>query len=107
MDNYKIVIPKMADYEIRRGFCIKPSPRKEKTYATLLRDCAIINATIDIWDDAIPIYAGHFNSRHTAGEIDILIAALCLQNDYTLVTNNANDFKNVDRLKWIDWTQTA
>ena len=99
-------IPKMVDYEIRRGFYIKPNPRRERIYTTLLKYCAVINPNMDLWNDAVPVYAGHFNNRHTAGEIDILIATLCLQNNYTLVTNNAKDFKNVERLTWVDWSKS-
>ena len=105
MVGYKIVVPKMTDYEIRRGFHIKPNPRKEVYYKTLLEDCAIMEIDADTLDYAIPIYEGHYHNRHTADEMDILIAALCIQNDYTLVTNNAKDYKGVGGLKWVDWTQ--
>ena len=59
----------------------------------------------DIWGYAITIYADLYQKRFTVGEIDILIAAMCILNDYILVTNNTNDFKNVDGLKLVDWTQ--
>ena len=101
---YEIVIPKMADYEIRRGFHIKPNPRRENYYEALLDDCTVIEINPNTWDYAIPIFAGHYHRRHTVDEMDILIAALCLQNDYTLVTNNSKDFQDVDGLKYVDWS---
>ena len=38
-----------------------------------------------------------------AGDADILIAAYCIANDYTLVTDNAKDFGRIDNLKFISW----
>jgi len=105
ISGFEIVVPKMTDYEIRRGFYIKPNPRKELKYKAFLSDCNIVDIDTHIWDYAIPVYAQHFNNRHTVGEIDILISAFCVQNDYTLVTNNTKDYKNVDGLKLADWTQ--
>ena len=104
LQGLKIILPKMTDYEIRRGFDIKPTPRKEGNYKTLFEDCNIVDINPDTWGYAIPVYAGYYNRRHTADEMDILIAAICIQNDYTLVTSNARDFQNVDGLKWVDWT---
>ena len=39
------------------------------------------------------------------GDADILIAAFCLENDYTLVTNNTKDFVNIKGLLINDWTK--
>jgi len=105
MDNYKIVVPKMVDYEIRRGFVIKPNPRREAEYNALVSECDIVDIVTSTWDYAMHVYAGHYRDRHTVGEIDILIASLCLQNNYVLVTNNTNDFANVDGLAIVDWSQ--
>ena len=97
----------MVDYEIRRGFHIKPSPRKEISYKALIEDCPVIDIDTVTWDYSIPIYAGHYHRRHTVDEMDILIAALCLQHDFILVTNNTKDFQDVDGLKWVDWSLPA
>jgi tRNA(fMet)-specific endonuclease VapC len=34
---------------------------------------------------------------------DILIAAYCLVNNYTLVTDNTSDFSRIDGLKFVNW----
>jgi tRNA(fMet)-specific endonuclease VapC len=38
------------------------------------------------------------------GERDLLIAAIALAHDLTLVTHNANEFSRVPRLRVEDWT---
>jgi len=37
--------------------------------------------------------------------LDILIGAFCIKNGYTLVTNNTDDFKNMNGIKLVDWTK--
>ena len=36
-------------------------------------------------------------------DADILIAAYCIVNDYTLVTDNVSDFQRIDGLKYVNW----
>jgi predicted nucleic acid-binding protein len=36
-------------------------------------------------------------------DADIFIAAYCIINGYTLVTDNINDFNRIDKLKFINW----
>jgi tRNA(fMet)-specific endonuclease VapC len=38
------------------------------------------------------------------GPYDLLIAAICLLHDYTLVTNNMAEFSRVRNLRIEDWT---
>ena len=105
MDGHDMVIPKMVDYELRRGFSISPSAKNETHYKTLLEQCKIAEVENTTWEHAIQIYTGLYHKRFTVGEMDILIAALCLANDYILVTANTKDFKNIEGLKIVDWTQ--
>ena len=101
----KLIIPKAVDYELRRGFNIYPAPKKEAYYNILLEQCTIVNLDLNTWDTAIQIYTNLYLKRFTVGEIDMLIAAFCIANDCILVTNNINDFKHIDGLRVLDWTQ--
>ena len=57
----------------------------------------------DVWEKAADIYIALKQNGQIIGDADILIAAYCLVNDYTLVTNNTNDFNRVDGLKLVNW----
>jgi len=100
-----IVIPKMADYELRRGFRAKPNPKKEAAYEILLEDCPVSEMDAISWEQATQVYADLYQKRFTVGEMDMLIAAFCLANNLTLVTNNTSDFVNIDNLNMEDWTK--
>ena len=103
--NHEIVIPQIVDYEMSRGFHIVSAPRKEANYATLLQDCPVAKMDVRSWKYAAHVYESLYRKSFTVGELDILIGAFCLVNDYTLVTNNTNDFKNMGGLDLVDWTQ--
>ena len=105
VSNCNLVLPKAVDYELRRGFSIYPAPRKEATYNILIERCIIGKLDFNVWDRAVQVYTELYNKRLTVGEIDILIAALCLVNDYILVTNNAKDFENISGIKLVDWSK--
>ena len=107
MRNSNFVIPKMVDYEIRRGFSVYPAPAKEAVYDALTHQgfCDIGEMDIASWDRAIEVYSGLYAKRFTVNEMDILIAATCIENGYTLITNNVDDFKNMDNLIFEDWVK--
>ena len=99
----QMVIPSVVDYEVLRGFCHTPSPRKEVVYSKMRISCPVIEVNINIWICAASIWAKLRKSGRTVGDADILIAAFCIINGYTLVTHNAKDFEHIDGLQMVDW----
>jgi len=105
INNHDIIIPQVVDYELKRGFRILSAPKKEANYKLLLQDCKVAEMDIQSWDMAAQVYESLYKKKFTVGELDILIGAFCINNGYTFVTNNTSDFKNMDGLQLIDWTQ--
>ena len=103
--NNSICMPQMVDYEIRRGFSISIQPRKEAAYKIFLERCPIIKIDDITWEQTIQVYKDLYVKGFTVDEMDMFIAALCVQHGYTLVTNNTRDFKNISRLTLVDWTK--
>jgi predicted nucleic acid-binding protein len=104
-DNAPMVIPSAVDYEISRGFYHTPNPRKEAVYNNMRQNCPIIDVSADTWDRAAKIWAKLRKSGFTVGDADILIAAVCLVNGYTLVTANTKDFENISGLQMVNWVE--
>ena len=105
---HEFVIPRAVHYELCRGFRIKPVSKKEAMYKILTGDegrCHIVDMGEDFWRYAEQVYSELYLKRFKVGELDIQIAAFCLYHGYTLVTANTNDFRNIDRLNIVDWTQ--
>ena len=106
--NHRLYIPKMVDYEVRRGFKLmrQPAHRKELVYTLLAQRCPVVEIDTNVWERAMDVYKELYRKGFTVGELDILIAAFCLTNDLILVTNNTKDFENVEKLLIVDWTRT-
>jgi predicted nucleic acid-binding protein len=101
----RFIIPPFVNYEIMRGLIIKPVSSHEKAYAVIRENCSLEEMTVDVWVRAAQIYAELYSKRFTVSEADIIIAAFCLENDYTLVTSNTKDFENIDGLKLVNWVE--
>jgi len=101
--NERFIIPPVVDYELRRGFLYKPSPKKAPMYFALASHYGIGDMTSQAWFRAADIYASLRRKSLTVADADILIAAFCIVNDYTLITNNTGDFKDIDALTIEDW----
>ena len=98
-----IIIPPFVNYEMLRGFLCNAAPSKEKTYHLLCARYSVGEMNVDIWKQGAKIYADLWQKRLTVADSDILIAAFCVVNGYTLVTDNTKDFENIDGLQLINW----
>ncbi len=104
LDGARFIIPPIVNYEVRRGLIIKPIPAYERAYSVICDNCLLGEMTREVWERAARIYSDLYTKRLTVNDADILIAAFCLVNGYTLVTANIKDFENIDRLKIINWS---
>ena len=102
-----LIIPQIVDYEIKRGFRIFSAPKKEASYKIFTEEiyCNVAEIDINSWERAEKVYADLYNKRLTIGELDILIAAFCLENNYTLVTENIKHFKDINELSYVNWNE--
>jgi len=101
----RFIIPPLVNYEIRRGLIIKPIPAHEKAYSVICDNCALEDMSFDAWEQAARIYADLYVKRFTVSDADILIAAFCMVNGYTLVTDNKADFGKIDDLEFVNWVE--
>ena len=96
-------IPPFVQYEIDRGLLIKPNSKNERAYTRLLDNCILADMTVGAWKKAAELYADLYTKRFTVRDSDIVIAAFCIINDCTLITNNTKDFINMEGLNIVDW----
>ena len=100
-----IIIPAFVNYEMRRGFHYRPAPAKEMLYNELCSHFAVGEMTLTVWEYAARLYANLRKAGFTVEDADILIAAFCIVNDCTLVTNNIKHFKDINGLSYINWNE--
>jgi tRNA(fMet)-specific endonuclease VapC len=104
-ENHDFIISPITFYEIRRGFKHKPALRKEQIFNDICTYYPIGEMNISIWETAANIYGECKKTGKTIEDTDILIAAFCIVNNYTLVTCNEKHFINIDGLLWENWLE--
>jgi len=101
----EIVIPPSTYYEVRRGFKHKAAPGKELAFSLMCQSYEIGDMNLAIWETAADIYAYTRKAGKPVEDNDILIAAFCIVNGYTLVTHNTKHFGDIDGLQIVDWAE--
>ena len=99
----KLIIPPYVNYELKRGFRYVKATAKERSYKILCSRYPVGEMRYETWDLAATIYSDLRLAKYTIGDADILIAAFCIVDGYTLVTNNTKDFQNISNLQLVDW----
>jgi tRNA(fMet)-specific endonuclease VapC len=90
-------------YEILKGFKWKNNKDKENQFKEFIEDLIIFTIDDDVINIASDIYSSLRKIGKTIGDADILIAAIVIKNNGTLVSNNTKHFEDIKELKLIDW----
>jgi predicted nucleic acid-binding protein len=98
-----ILIPPMAYYEAKRDLLYVNATKKLKVFEILYSKTGIDNIDKKTLDTAISIYIRLRKSGIIIDDADILIAAYCVQNNYTLVSNNMKHFEGIENLQVENW----
>jgi predicted nucleic acid-binding protein len=98
-----ILIPPMAYYEAKRDLLYVNATKKLKVFDILYSKTGIDNIEKKTLDIAISIYIRLRKSGIIIDDADILIAAYCIQNNYTLVSNNMKHFESIENLQVENW----
>jgi tRNA(fMet)-specific endonuclease VapC len=99
----EFIIPPLVHYEMRRGFLCKSAPTREKMYNRLIEEYPVGDVRAESLEQGAGIYANLYHAKRTVGDVDLLIAAFCMDGKYTLITNNIRHFEVIDGLKFEDW----
>ena len=100
-----VVMPLMVYYEARRGLSANNAVNKLRIFDKLCSRLKINNLTVADMNKAAEIYAKRKNTGTMIDDGDLLIAAQCITNNYTLITNNIKHFKDIDGLSVENWLE--
>jgi len=103
----KSIIPLIAYYEVKRGLLAKGATTKLRYFDELCDVLGTNVMTISEINTASKIYSNLMNQGLLIDDADILIAAQCIENGYTLVTGNTRHFERIDGLKLVDWYEAV
>ena len=97
------VIPLVVYYEVQRGLLANGAINKLRLFENLCAVFGVYDLTKADMDTAARIYADRKRRGMPIDDTDLLIAAQCVTNGYTLVTNNIRHFEDIDGLNIVNW----
>jgi len=101
--NEFIMLP-IVYYEVSRWLLERNAKKLQAEFNYMCAEIPLIETSKEVWDKAAVLYVHtRQGGRQIGGDADLLIAAFCLVNNCTLVTNNTRHFENIDGLKLVNW----
>ena len=99
------IIPPFVHYEIKRGLLTANATAQMINFDILCREFEIGEMSIAAWGKAAELYSVHRKKGQLIEDADIFIAAFCIVNGYTLVTNNVKHFEYAQGLSLVNWKE--
>jgi predicted nucleic acid-binding protein len=101
----KFVVPPIVYFEIRSWLEKNKSKNKAEIFQRIYADQGIGVIDKEIFDIAVTERLKLRENGFSIEDDDLLIAAYCLKNKLTLVTNNTKHFENIADLKIVNWKE--
>ena len=98
-----IIINLITYYEICRGLIAINNKDKLDRFIKICNLFGMAQITEKTFYKAAEIYASLKQKGNLIDDADILIAAICLEEDLILITNNEKHFQRVENLKIENW----
>jgi len=101
--NDNIIIPPFVYFEIKKWLMAVNSKIKLQAFEKLFEKFCIDDIEKQTMDLSLSIYIKLRQKGIAVDDGDLLIAAYCIQNNYTLVSNNQKHFEKIDNIKVVNW----
>jgi predicted nucleic acid-binding protein len=105
IDDHTIVIPPIVYYEVKRGLLLIGADKQLRKLETLCTLFPVGEFGDYLLEESIKIYVQERKAKRNTEDADIFIAAFCIHNNYTLVTDNIKHFQNITGLNSINWAR--
>jgi predicted nucleic acid-binding protein len=104
--NNRFVMPAIVYFEVKRWLLERGAKNKEADFSEFCQSVPLGEFDKRVWHLAASIYVqARKKGKPIDDDADLLIAAFCIVNGYTLVTNNTRHFENIDGLDCVNWKE--
>jgi predicted nucleic acid-binding protein len=104
--NNRLVIPAIVYFEVKRWLLERGAKNKEADFTELCQSVPLGEFDKRVWHLAAVLYVqARKKGKPIDDDADLLIAAFCIVNGYTLVTNNIRHFEDIDGLDYVNWKE--
>jgi predicted nucleic acid-binding protein len=101
--NNRFIMPAIVYYEVKRWLLERGAKNKENDFSEFCQSVPLGEFDKRVWHLAASLYVQARRKGKPIDDADLLIAAFCIVNGYTLVTNNTRHFENIDGLDCVNW----
>ncbi|OHD06713.1 MAG: hypothetical protein A2Y34_05570 [Spirochaetes bacterium GWC1_27_15] len=99
----RIIINVITYYEILRGLLSIKNQKKIEVFKEICNEFDIIEINKDTFEISANIYVNLKEKGRIIEDADIFIGAICIENDFILITNNESHFQYIDNLIYENW----
>ena len=103
MNGNEFVMPPIVYFEVKCWLLERGAVKKQAEFHQMCKIISIGELNEKSLDIAAQLFVQARKRGKPVDNSDLLIAAFCLINDYTLITNNMRHFEDIDGLKLINW----
>jgi tRNA(fMet)-specific endonuclease VapC len=100
---HPVMLNAISYYETRRGLLFAGAHEQLRAFEQLWQSLGIVMIDQVVLDKAAEVYAALRKAGQLIEDADILIAAIAIVHDMTLVTNNTTHFIRLPDLHLEDW----
>jgi predicted nucleic acid-binding protein len=101
--NGNIIIPPIVYFEIKKWLLKNKAQSKLMAFENLLAKYGVDEISKTVSDISLSIFLNLQANGIIIDDADIVIAGYCIQNGYTLVTNNTKHFERIENLNIENW----
>jgi tRNA(fMet)-specific endonuclease VapC len=104
LEGKEVFIDGISYYEVKRGLLATKATRRLRIFEEIYKNLEVIflnNQTI--FDEASEIYADLKQRGQLIGDADILIAAIAMTQNLTLVSDNTDHFQRIEGITLENW----
>jgi len=105
-DEHSLIITPIAYYEVKRGLLLINATKQLSKFESLCDLFPVGKLGDYLLEDAIKIYVQERKAKRNTEDADIFIAAFCLFNNYSLVTDNIRHFQGIAGLHSVNWAKS-
>lgn len=99
------MIPPLCYYEVKRWLLFTGATARGRTFDALCEELEVSGLDRIVFEIAAAEHSRLKAEGVNLDDADILIAAYCIHNGYTLVTDNIKHFAHFDKLATENWVE--
>jgi predicted nucleic acid-binding protein len=101
--NGGVLVPPIVYFEVKKWLLKNKAQSKLIAFENMLAKYGVDTISKEVLDISLSVFLQLQANGITIDDADIVIAGYCIQNGYTLITNNTKHFEHIKNLHIENW----